>query len=35
MRINRVDGREYLNDYPETLSILLKSKSLSNYSEEL
>ncbi|OCL23357.1 hypothetical protein A9G07_06140 [Gilliamella sp. wkB72] len=35
MRINGVDGREYLNDYPETLSILLKNKSLSNYSEEL
>ena len=24
MRINGVDGREYLNDHPETLSIIVK-----------
>lgn len=35
MRINGVDGREYLNDHPETLSILLKNKLLLNYSDEL
>lgn len=35
MRINGVDGREYLNDHPETLSILLKNKTLLNYSDEL
>lgn len=35
MRINGVDGREYLKVHPETLSILLKNKSLLNYSDEL